>query len=84
MKGSDSDSLATNVEKADAAAQQEKPVQVADASIVTRGVPLRRRNSPQLDGVNSAQLGLLPRLPESGRLPRGQGVLQVPSTCTPC
>ncbi|NGX98293.1 MAG: CHAT domain-containing protein [Candidatus Afipia apatlaquensis] len=54
-----------NKEQADAAAQPENPVQVADASIVTRGVPLKRRNSPQLDGVNSAQLGLLPRLPDT-------------------
>lgn len=42
------------------------PVQVADASgIMTRGVPLKRRNSPKLDGVDSAELALLPRLPDT-------------------
>jgi CHAT domain-containing protein len=42
-------------------------LQVADAgsSNVTRGVPLKRRNSPKLDGVDSAELGLLPRLPDT-------------------
>lgn len=32
---------------------------------VTRGMPLKRRNSPKLDGVDSAELGLLPRLPDT-------------------
>jgi CHAT domain-containing protein/tetratricopeptide (TPR) repeat protein len=43
----------------------EKPetaVQVADA---TRGVPLKRRAAPQTQGVDSAELGLLPRLPDT-------------------
>ncbi|QOZ76075.1 hypothetical protein XH83_11835 [Bradyrhizobium sp. CCBAU 53351] len=41
-------------------------VQVADAGgNVTRGGPLKRRNSPKLDGVDSAELGLLPRLPDT-------------------
>jgi CHAT domain-containing protein len=42
-------------------------VQVADngASNVTRGVPLKRRNSPKLEGVDSAELGMLPRLPDT-------------------
>jgi CHAT domain-containing protein len=52
-------------EEADAAAKNDKPVQVADASNVTRGVPLRRRNSPKLDGVDSVQLAQLPRLPDT-------------------
>ena len=52
-------------EQADEAAKTDKPVQVADASNVTRGVPLKRRNSPQLEGVDSAQLGQLPRLPDT-------------------
>lgn len=48
------------------AAEAEKPVQVADASnVMTRGVPLKRRNSPKLDGVDSAELALLPRLPDT-------------------
>ena len=49
-----------------------KPVQVADASgdgdgrrNTTRGVPLKRRNSPKLEGVDSAELALLPRLPDT-------------------
>ena len=49
-----------------------KPVQVADASATataaantTRGVPLKRRNSPKLEGVDSAELALLPRLPDT-------------------
>jgi len=41
-------------------------VQVADAGgNVTRGGPLKRRNSPKLDGVDSAELALLPRLPDT-------------------
>jgi CHAT domain-containing protein len=52
-------------EQAEDAAKTDKPVQVADASNVTRGVPLKRRNSPQLEGVDSAQLGQLPRLPDT-------------------
>lgn len=52
-------------EQADEAAKTDKLIQVADASIATRGVPLKRRNSPQLEGVDSAQLGQLPRLPDT-------------------
>lgn len=41
-------------------------VQVAEAGgNVTRGMPLKRRNSPKLEGVDSAELGLLPRLPDT-------------------
>ncbi|WP_271576460.1 CHAT domain-containing protein [Bradyrhizobium sp. CCBAU 11361] len=41
-------------------------IEVADAGgNVTRGMPLKRRNSPKLDGVDSAELGLLPRLPDT-------------------
>ncbi len=47
-------------------AESEAKVQVADAGgNVTRGGPLKRRNSPKLDGVDSAELGLLPRLPDT-------------------
>ena len=35
------------------------------ASVTTRGVPLKRRNSPKLEGVDSAELALLPRLPDT-------------------
>jgi CHAT domain-containing protein len=38
-------------------------IQLAMADM--RGVPLKRRASPQLDGVDSAELGLLPRLPDT-------------------
>lgn len=44
---------------------QEAKVQVADAGNVMRGMPLKRRNSPKLEGVDSAELGLLPRLPDT-------------------
>jgi CHAT domain-containing protein len=41
-------------------------VQVADVGgNVTRGMPLKRRSSPKLEGVDSAELGLLPRLPDT-------------------
>jgi len=48
-----------------------KQVKVADISgnpqlaATTRGIPLRRRNSPKLEGVDSAELALLPRLPDT-------------------
>jgi CHAT domain-containing protein len=42
-------------------------VQAADAggNVTRRGLPLKRRSSPKLDGVDSAELGLLPRLPDT-------------------
>lgn len=44
----------------------EGKIQAADAGgNVTRGLPLKRRSSPKLDGVDSAELGLLPRLPDT-------------------
>ena len=51
----------------EAEAEQPAPTtEVADAGgNVTRGVPLKRRNSPKLDGVDSAELALLPRLPDT-------------------
>jgi CHAT domain-containing protein len=39
--------------------------QTADAANVTRGVPLKRRSSPQLEGVGNADLAMLPRLPDT-------------------
>jgi CHAT domain-containing protein len=41
----------------------EAMTQVAD--VTARGVELRRRAAPETRGVNSAQLGLLPRLPDT-------------------
>ena len=50
-----------------AAAEEDKAtdqaIQLAMASV--RGVPLKRRASPQLEGVDSAELALLPRLPDT-------------------
>jgi hypothetical protein len=45
-------------------------IAVADASSdgatnLTRGIPLKRRNAPKLDGVDSAELAMLPRLPDT-------------------
>jgi CHAT domain-containing protein len=41
-------------------------VRVADASgNTTRGGPLKRRSSPKLEGVDNAELALLPRLPDT-------------------
>jgi len=48
------------------AEQQTAATRVADAGgNVTRGLPLKRRNSPKLDGVDSAELAQLPRLPDT-------------------
>jgi CHAT domain-containing protein len=52
-------------EQADEAAREDKPAQIADAANVTRGMPLKRRNGPKLDGVDSVQLAQLPRLPDT-------------------
>jgi CHAT domain-containing protein len=49
----------------EAIAANDKPIQLADASGTLRGGPLKRRNSPQLDGVDSAGLAMLPRLPDT-------------------
>lgn len=52
-------------QEAEAEASEGK-VQIADVGgNLTRGGPLKRRNSPKLDGVDSAELGLLPRLPDT-------------------
>jgi CHAT domain-containing protein len=57
-------------EEADAAVELPDPAetkaQVADAgSNVTRGMRLKRRSSPKLEGVDSAELAMLPRLPDT-------------------
>ncbi len=50
----------------EAEAEGEAKVEVADSGgNVTRGMPLKRRNSPKLEGVDNAELGLLPRLPDT-------------------
>jgi CHAT domain-containing protein len=43
----------------------ETPVQTVDTSNVIRGMPLKRRNSPKLEGIDSIQLAQLPRLPDT-------------------
>ena len=53
--------------------EQEAEAAAADAKVrvaesggnTTRGGPLKRRNSPKLDGVDSAELAMLPRLPDT-------------------
>ena len=59
------DPLFSQEQADDAKKDDAAPVQVADAANVTRGVPLKRRNSPKLDGVDSVQLAQLPRLPDT-------------------
>ncbi|HMM90823.1 CHAT domain-containing protein [Bradyrhizobium sp.] len=50
----------------EAEASAGEQVRVADAGgNTTRGVPLKRRNSVKLDGVDSAELAMLPRLPDT-------------------
>jgi CHAT domain-containing protein len=48
-------------------ASNQDTVKVADVSgsNTTRGAPLKRRSSPQLDSANSANLSMLPRLPDT-------------------
>lgn len=53
---------------AEAAAEEAKPVVVASAdtgATTMRGLPLARRSSPRIDGVSSAELAQLPRLPDT-------------------
>jgi CHAT domain-containing protein len=53
--------------------EQETEANAADAKLrvadvggnVTRGVPLMRRSAPKLEGVDSAELAMLPRLPDT-------------------
>ena len=55
-----------SAEQAAEAEKPETPIKLADAGMVTtRGMPLKRRSSPKLEGVNSAELAMLPRLPDT-------------------
>jgi CHAT domain-containing protein len=47
------------------AGQSPEPTRLAEASATTRGLSLKRRSSPKLDGIDSAQLAMLPRLPDT-------------------
>jgi len=51
-------------EKADEQAEAAS-AKLADASNTMRGLPLKRRSSPKLEGVDSAELAMLPRLPDT-------------------
>ena len=57
------DPLFSDQQAAEAASDQ-APIKVADAA-TTRGMPLKRRSSPKLEGVDSAELAMLPRLPDT-------------------
>jgi CHAT domain-containing protein len=52
-------------EQAEQAANGDQTVQVASTENVTRSVPLKRRSSPKVEGVDSVQLAQLPRLPDT-------------------
>jgi len=54
-----------NKDQADDATNSGEPVQVADGSGAMRGVPLKRRSSPQLEDADKADIGMLPRLPDT-------------------
>lgn len=54
-----------NAEQA-ADAASEAPLRIASNDpVAVRGARLKRRNAPQTEGVNSAELGQLPRLPDT-------------------
>ena len=59
------DPLFSPEQAAEAAAPQVIKVADAGAAVATRGMPLKRRSSPKLEGVDSAELAMLPRLPDT-------------------
>jgi CHAT domain-containing protein len=56
------DPLFNDKQAAEAAAEN---VQLAAIEVQTRGIPLKRRAGPQIEGADSAELGQLPRLPDT-------------------
>ena len=55
-----------SAEQAAEAEKADTPIKLADAgTVTTRGMPLKRRSSPKLEGVDSAELAMLPRLPDT-------------------
>jgi CHAT domain-containing protein len=52
-------------EQAAETAAQNKESTAQVAMTTTRGLPLKRRSSPKLDGVDNAELALLPALPDT-------------------
>jgi CHAT domain-containing protein len=57
--------FSTEQEETTGQAESPEPTRLADASAATRGLSLKRRSSPKLDGIDSAQLAMLPRLPDT-------------------
>jgi CHAT domain-containing protein len=47
------------------AAEEETRLVASSSASTTRGLPLRRRSVPKLEGVDSAELAMLPRLPDT-------------------
>jgi CHAT domain-containing protein len=45
--------------------KERKKVQIADNRVTVRGLPIRLRAAPKLSGVSTADLALLPRLPDT-------------------
>ncbi len=56
------DPIFSRAQAEEAARDAEASIQVA---VTTRGLPLNRRSSPRLEGVDNAELALLPRLPDT-------------------
>jgi CHAT domain-containing protein len=54
-----------SVDQAAAALQPSNETPIEVAAVTSRGIPLRRRAAPQTDGVDSADLAQLPRLPDT-------------------
>jgi CHAT domain-containing protein len=52
-------------QEARAAATQTAQLQTRDAALQTRGLPLVRRSAPATQNVDSAELAMLPRLPDT-------------------
>jgi CHAT domain-containing protein len=50
---------------AEQASEADNRSTISIAEVSTRGLPLRRRNTPQTRGVENAELSLLPRLPDT-------------------
>lgn len=49
----------------EAAEAEEASTSISNAVVATRSLPLKRRSSPNLNGVDSAELAMLPRLPDT-------------------
>jgi CHAT domain-containing protein len=56
---------AAEAEQAEAAIIKVADAATATGAVTTRGMPLKRRSSPKPEGVDSAELAMLPRLPDT-------------------